>query len=463
MRPPLSRTLLFVALLVALPAARAENLLDIYRLAQQNDLTWAAAQQDYQANLEKGPQGRSLLLPTVTAGANAYTNDQEITRTDINTGATISTSRYRYDSNGYLIQLVQPLFRMANFAAYAQGKIAVTQAEAQLAIARQDLILRSAQAYLDVLAGQDALAYARAQKVAIQSQLQLSRRNFEVGNASIVDVNTAQARYDVAAAQEVSADSDLQVKREALTTLIGAPVATLVPLETKMTLAPPAPADPEQWVKAAADQNLQLKVQEQQFKFADEEVSKNRSGHYPTLDLVAGRTYGYAAGGVFGYGGETTTDQIGVQLSVPLYQGGYVSSRVRESVARREQARDTLDLTRRQTTRQVRENYLAVTSGATRVQALERALTSTQRALDSTLLGYESGVRTGVDVLNAQQDLYRTRNDYSQARYAYLMARLRLKSAVGTLNDTDLDEINALLASADAASPAAAGADRPTP
>jgi outer membrane protein len=210
-------------------------------------------------------------------------------------------------------------------------------------------------------------------------------------------------------------------------------------------LPKPDPADPEQWVKAAADQNLNIKVQEYLLAIADEEVSKNRSGHYPTLDLVASHTYLNQGGSVFGIATDATTDQIGVQLNVPIYMGGYTSSRVREAVARLEQSRDSLTQTKRQTARQTREAYLAVTSGAVRVQALEQAQVSSQKALESTLIGYESGVRTGVDVLNSQRELYRTKRDLSQARYAWLLSRLRLKAANGTLSEDDLSEINALL------------------
>jgi outer membrane protein len=443
MKKILPRIVLLIALL-AMPVARAENLLDIYKLAQENDANWAAAQANYRANLEKGPQGRSLLLPVISANANYSKNKIDGTTTNLVTGNAIQ-GKDDFDISGYGLQLTQPLFRAANFAAYAQGKISVSQADAELAIARQDLVLRTSQAYFDVLAAQDALDFARSEKAAIDGQLHLARRNFEVGNATVVDVHEAQARFDLAAAQEVSADSDLQAKQEALTTLIGRPASGLARLTAKIALPKPDPAEPEQWVKAAADQNLQIKVQEFLLAIADEEVNKNRGGHYPTLDLVASHNNVDQGGSVLGVATDSTSNQVGVQLNVPIYQGGYVSSRVREAVARREQTRDSLTLAKRQTVRQTREAYLAVTSGAVRVQALEQALVSSQKALESTLIGYESGVRTGVEVLNSQRELYRTKRDLSQARYAWLLSRLRLKLATGTLSEADLGEINVLL------------------
>lgn len=433
-----------VLVLIAAPVVRAENLLDVYKLARENDAGWTAAQANYRANLEREPQGRSLLLPVVSFTAGYSRNNIDGTTTNLLSGVAIQ-GRDQFDINSYNLQLTQPLFRMSNFAAYSQGKISVNQAEAELAIARQDLILRVGQVYFDVLAAQDALEYTRSEKAAIEGQLQLAQRNFAVGNATVVDVHEARARYDLAAAEEVNTDSELQIRREALATVIGQPSGNLARLNSKIALPKPDPADPDQWVKAAADQNLSIKVQEYLLAIADEEIKKNRAGHYPTLDLVASHNYLDQGGSIVGLATDVTTNQIGVQLNVPIYQGGYVSSRTREAVARREQSRDALTLAQRQTNRQTREAYLAVTSGAVRVQALEQAQVSSQKALESTLIGYESGVRTGVEVLNSQRELYRTKRDLSQARYAWLLSRLRLKAAAGTLNEADLAEINTLL------------------
>jgi outer membrane protein len=437
-------TRLSCALLGALATpAWADNLLDVYHLAQTNDTVWAQAESDYRANRERGPQGRSLLLPSIVF--NASTSKYSV---DFNK-PTSNSSSYRADTYG--VQLTQPLFRWANFAAYSQGKAAVTQAEAKRAVARQDLMLRTAQAYFDVLSAQDTLAFARTQKAAIAGQRELAERNFSVGNATIVDVHEARARYDLAVADEVAAENDVKVKREVLVTLINRDPQTLATLAPKLPLQSPEPENIDHWTQAAADQAPQIKIKELDVKIAQEEVEKSRAGHFPTLDLVAARNH-YQADNTFTNIGtiNTPTDydqnQVGLQLQVPIYSGGGVSSRVRESVAREDQAQQSLELAKRQTTQQTREAYLAVTSGVSRVKALEQAQVSTQKALESTLLGYETGVRTGVDVLNAQSELYRTQRDLAQARYAYLVSRLRLKFAVGTLSEADLTEINGLLA-----------------
>jgi outer membrane protein len=434
----LPRKFLLTVLLSGAPLVQAENLLDIYRLAQQNDLTLAQAQANYQANLERGAQGKGQLLPSVVFNAARYSVNQDIQQP-------APPHANDYDSDAYNLLLTQPLYRKTNFAAYVQGKAIAAQAEAEIAIARGELMLRSVQAYFDVLSAEDTLAFARTEKAAIEGQLQLAERNFAVGNATVVDVHEARARRDLAVAQEVGADNDLQVKREALTILVGTSPEKLSALTPNLPLQRPDPQDVESWNKTAQDRNPLIKAQEQAVKVADEEIEKNRGGHYPTLDLVASHGYNKNSNIFSPATYEYTTNQVGVQLQVPLYAGGITQSRVRESEARRDQARAGLDLTKRTATRLTREAFLAVTGGITRVRALEQARISSKKALESTLIGYESGVRTGVDVLNSQRDLYRTERDLSQARYVYLLSQLQLKFAAGTLNEADLGAINALL------------------
>jgi len=433
----MKRSALLLALSLAAPAAFAENLLDVYRLAQTNDPAWARALATHQANIEKGPQGRALLLPSVLFNASAAKLNQDV--------KTPVIDNFRYRSDTYNVQLSQPLYRKQNFAAYAQGLSGVSQADAELALARQDLILRAGGAYFDVLAAHDTLDYTTDEKQAISRQLALATRNYSVGTKTLVDVHEAQARLDQARAQEVIAAIDLNSRQEALIQITRGAPAALAKLAARLPLETPEPADPEKWTAAAQAQNPQIKAKEETLEIALQEIEKNRGGHYPTLDLVASRSYSDAGGSVFGTPIESTTDQIALQLQVPLFQGGGVASKVRESLARRDEARESLEQTRREVARQAREAYVAVVSGISRVQALEQALASNQRALESTVQGFETGVRTGIDVLNAQRDLYRTKRDLSQARYNYLVSRLRLKAAAGTLGEDDVLALNALL------------------
>lgn len=434
----MKRTAWLLALSLAAPAASAENLLEIYRLAQDHDPAWARALANHQAGIEKGPQGRALLLPSVIFNAGAAKLNQ-----DTKFGAIDGTFRYRSDT--YSVVATQPLYRKQNFAAYAQGLSGVSQADAELASARQDLILRVSSAYFDVLAALDSLEHAASEKQAISRQLALAKRNYNVGAKTLVDVHEAQARYDLTNALEIAASIDLKSKQEALAQIVRNPPTAFARLAPRLALEPPQPSDPEQWTAAARAQNPLIKIKEEALDIALQEIEKNRGSHYPTLDLVASRSYSDAGGSAFGSPIETTTDQIALQLQVPLYQGGGAASRVRESLARRDEARASLEQTQREVARQARDAYVAVTSGIERVRALEQALASQQRSLESTLQGFETGVRTGIDVLNAQRDLYRSKYDLSQARYGYLINRLRLKAAAGTLSDDDLLALNALL------------------
>jgi outer membrane protein len=426
-------------LLAAGLPARGADLLEIYQQAKANDPSWRAAQASRQAGIEKAPQGRSLLLPTLGLSAGTSESDQNVITPS-------ADNDYRYGTDSYNLQLTQPLYRKQNSATYAQGIAGANIAEHEFELARQDLVLRVAQAYFGVLAAQDALDFVITEKNAIGRQLALARRNFAVGAATLVDVHEAQARYDVAAAQEIAATNEVEVRKESLRVLTGAAPAALASLAAKLELQPPQPADMEQWVQTATAASPRIKAQQEALEIARQEVEKNRGGHHPTLDLTASRAWSDAGGSTQGFAIESTTNQIGLQLQMPLYQGGGVSSRVREAAARHDEAGQRLNLAHREVAQRVREEYLSVINGIARVRALEQARLSNERALESTVIGYERGVRTGVDVLNAQRELFRTRLTLSQARYDYLISRLRLKAAAGVLQEPDLEDINRLLA-----------------
>lgn len=423
-------------------SAQAASLLDIYRDAQEQDATFASAKAAYQAGQEKALQGRALLLPTVGVAANTTYNDVD---TQYRGNSIFSSGTKKYNTSGYTLSLNQPIYRKQNFAQYEQAKAQTTQAEVQFSIAKQDLILRVAQAYFDTLLAQDNVTLAGAQKAAISEQLAQAKRNFEVGTATITDTHEAQARYDLTTAQEIAARNDLEIKRRSLQRLIGKLPAELTALGNKLPLTLPEPNDMDKWVENAEAQNLQLQIQKAVLEIANQEVERNRGGHLPTLDLVA--TYGdnTATGGSTG-GYDAKSTAVGLQLNVPIFQGGLVSSKVREAVAGQEKARQDTEDARRQVDLQASQAFLGVSSGAAQVKALEQALVSSQSALDSTKLGFEVGVRTSVDVLNAQQQLYSAKRDLSQARYNYILSQLKLRAAVGTLAEDDLTQVNKWLA-----------------
>jgi outer membrane protein len=437
-QPP--RSLRILAGLIAActaTAVLAADLLTVFRQAQTNDAVYGGARASWQAAQEKLPQGRALLRPSATASANTNYNDRTI---DVRGGA---SSTGRFNSNNLTLSVTQPIFRAQNLVQYEQAKIQVAQADAQLSAALQDLVLRVAQAYFDVLLAQDNLELVGAQKTAIAEQLAQAKRNFEVGTATITDTHEAQARFDLATAQEIAARNDLEVKRRALEQIVGGSVPPIASLGPAFQLVPPQPARVEEWVDGSIANSLQVQIQRAAEEFAAKEVERNRAAHYPTLDAVASYSdSGAGAGAQGGAGTDTATKVIGLQLAVPIYQGGAVDSRVREAIANLEKARQDLENARRTVALNTRQAYTGMTSGIAQVRALESAVTSSQSQLDSTRLGQEVGVRTGVDVLNAQQQLYSARRDLAQARYNYILNSLRLEAASGKLDEEDVARVN---------------------
>ena len=431
-----------VALAFAGSTHAAADLLQVYRDAQSNDALYASARASRDAGLEKLPQGRAGLLPTIGLAANGTRNDLEAR----SRGAGATTRSADFNSNGWSLSLSQPVFRWQNWIGYQQAELAVAISEAQLAQAGQDLIVRAAQAYFDVLLAQEALATAQAQKTAIAEQLESAKRNFEVGTSTITDTHEAQARYDLAFAQEIAADNDLAVKRQILRTLTGKEPEALKGLKTSLQIGRPQPDDIAKWVESAEGGNLSVQIAQTSFENAQREIDKQRAGHYPTLDLVAthGKT-GVGGSITTGTGSDSKSSTIGLQLSLPIFSGGTVMSKEREAVALQEKARADLDYARRQATLGARQAYLGVNAGLAQVKALEAGVASSQLAVESNKLGYEVGVRINIDVLNAQSQLFDTRQKLAKARLDTLISQLKLKSAAGNLSEDDLAAINALL------------------
>lgn len=424
--------------------AWASDLMQAYQDALAYDAPYAAARAALEAGKEKLPQGRAGLLPSVSLSAGSVWNHQNMsTRAQPPADFTL-----RYNNNFYSVQLSQPLFRWQNWVQYKEAQLAVAIAEAQFTGAGQDLALRVAQAYFDVLLAQNSLETAQAQKKAISEQLAQAKRNFEVGTSTIVDSHEAQARFDLATAQEIAAQSDLELKRQILRQVTGKAPDALKALRPGVQVASPQPADMDKWVQSAEQGNVAVQAQQLNFEIATREVEKNRANHLPSVDLVASygkSSFSAASNPLMPVGSDTSASTIGVQLSMPLFAGGAMLSRDREAVALKEKAQQDLENVRRNAALSARQAYLGVSSGLAQVKALEAGLASSTSALDSNKLGYEVGVRINIDVLNAQQQLYATRRDLAKARYDTIMAELKLKAAAGALSEADLQQVNGLL------------------
>ncbi|MFA9274086.1 MAG: TolC family outer membrane protein [Candidatus Aquirickettsiella gammari] len=420
--------------------AGASDLLQIYKEALLNDAQFSAARAAKQAGQERSVQGRSALLPRVglTGGVNKTRSEF-----DPDVGTTVKSTS---NGNSMTLSLSQPLFNLGAWENYEQSKLSVVASDIQFASAQQDLMLRVSQAYFDVLGAENTLKTLQAQKVAVAEQLASAKRNFEVGTQTITDTHEAQSQYDLITAQELAGQGDLDVKRAALRQIIGKDAGDLAKLKNGVQLTAPVPAQINDWVSSAEKQNFSVTFSQVGLEVAQREIKKSRSGHLPTVDFSASTGRSTANLGSATPSGVSKPTTIGVSVNIPIFAGFGTDSKVRESIALEDKARNDLETARRNAAQAARQSYIGVVSGLAQIKAFEAAEISSQSALDSTLLGYQVGVRINIDVLNAQQKLSNTRQSLAKARYDSIMNGLRLKAAAGSLKEADLVEVNGLLA-----------------
>ena len=425
-----------LAALAAMPMAHAADLSAIYALARANDAQFSAAARTAEALREKSPQGKALLLPTVGINGSGQENHGESSNW---------TGYQNYPSGVLNLQATQPLVRPANWASYEQGELQAQLADQQFKLAEQELLMRVSRGYFEVLQAQDALGTVGAQRQAFTQQLAQAKRSYEVGLAPVTDVNEAQSRYDLTVAQEIAARNDLEVKRRTLEKAINRELPPLARLDPAVSIEFLSSEQLLALADSASQSATQVAIGVTNQKIAQQEISKQNAGHLPTLDLVGnlGRTRNenFVTSGA----NWATTSSIGVTLAIPLYQGGAISSKVREAVANVGRAEDELENARRQATLDARQALLGVQTGVALDKALRQAVSSSETQVRSTRRGLEVGLRTRVDVLNAEQQLYTTRRDLSAARYQALISALQLKAAAGTITEQDLKTLDALL------------------
>jgi outer membrane protein len=416
----------------------AADLMDIYQEALDQDTQYAAARAGHRAAQEKIPQGRAGLLPTVSFSG-------LLRRQLINTNRGPEVTN---DRSGMTITATQPLFRMENFVAYEQSKIQVMQADSQFIIAAQDLILRVAQAYFDILIAQFDVRVEEDQKKAIERQLKQAKANFEAGNSTIVDTNEAQARFDLTVSRLIIARNTLEVNKRKLQKITGRYPGVISRLHKNhdANLFVLKYTNMEDWLAVAEQNSLTIRVQRSVLEIAEHEVERAKAGHYPTLDLVALYSDQKGVGGsITGRGIDITSKQIGLELNVPIFSGFAVQSRVREALQNQERVLQDLNNTRRETELKVSQEYLNTTNGMALVKAQTEAVRSSQSQVESTKLGQEVGIRTEVDVLNAQGLHSIARRDLGRGYYNLLISRLRLEAEAGELDEEDLVQINEVL------------------
>lgn len=433
------RLVTVMAVLIPGALASAADLNQVYDLALTQDAVYQAAQAQYLAAREATPQARSFLLPQFNAFADygqsdtSIRNDQTFGDRDFDTGQT-----------QYGLNATQVIFDRELFIGLDQAEKSVMQAEAEVEAARQDLILRTASAYFEVLSAEDTVRFTGAAKEALYKQFEQAEKRFDVGLIAITDVKVAQADFDNARALEITAINDLAIAKSSLWVIVGERLGEISKLSDRMPLVSPQPEDIQAWIEKALDQNLDLIATRLASENAALEVKRQRSGHYPKFGLDGTANQNNTDAGIIG-GRDTTTLGFSVRMDLPIYSGGRVNSLTREAQYDFQRAQDALIETQRNTTKQAADSYLTVLSNISRVEALKLAVESNQASYEATKAGFDVGTRTSVDVSLAIQGLFQAERDYAVSRYEYLLATLSLKRSAGTLTVDDINKINAWL------------------
>lgn len=421
----------------------ASDLIELYGLAERHDPEIRAAFAEFRAVEQQVPQSWANLLPQISGSANQSYSDGE-TRIEGQ-----PTREFDGESTGFEIRATQTIYNHAYWQRLGQANLNAAQAEANYNAARQELIVRTANAYFNVLAAIDNLAFAEAERKSVEQQLEQTKQRFEVGLIAITDVKESQAQYDQAVAQEIEAQNTLSTTREALWTIVNSYPERLKPLSEQLPLLQPEPADKQQWVEKALAENLSLIAADFARRSAQQEVDIQRSGHFPTIDVSARHNFSDEEEGRFTFDPtdptapiESTDTTITLSVNVPIFSGGGTHARVKEAVFRRDATRERYEATRRQVIQQTRDAYQSILADISRVNALKQALVSSEAAYEATVAGYEVGTRNSVEVLTALRNVFAAKRDYSQTRYNYVLDLLRLKQAAGSLSMGDVKEIN---------------------
>lgn len=418
-------------------AIQAEDLLEVYGLSYQTDPVLKQVISQRQSIGEGSVQAFAAFLPEISASASTTGINQDKPQS--------KNSDVSYNQHGYSLDLNQNIFNNRNYVNYRIANININKAEANLSAAQQDLIIRVSEAYFTTLSAIDKLTFSNAEKKAIGRQLDQAKRRYEVGIIAITDVHEAQAGYDNANAQVIAAENDLLIAKEVLRELAGQYIDNITPLADKIPLDPPTPAKIQHWVDQSLVGNFSLLAAKEETFAQKENINLQRSGHYPTLGLKASYGYNKANGPISDFAPQYHESSIGLNLSIPIYEGNSVTSKTRQAQYDYQSSQDAYNEVLNATEKNTRSSYLNVLSEVSRVQALKQAVVSNQSALKATEAGFEVGTRTIVDVLNVQRDLFRAKQEHSNSRYTYILNVLKLKQASGELARVDLETVNGWL------------------
>ena len=446
----LSQTLRKVQLLVCTGAlllfqpVYAEDLLEIYKLAVENDPRLIGAEHKNLASAQASEQSLGAFLPAISFDyQDVDTKQHIISSTNTSYG---SVGKTGFPTRSYTLKLTQPLFNYASYVKHNQAKAEVRKAGAEFNAEQQNVIFRVAELYMNALAAGDELVFSKAEKAAVKSQLELAKARLKIGLARKADMLDAKSRFSNVEAAKIETKDKLDDSLQAIREVTGVtPAGSLAKVKKNIELVSPDPSDVEAWIKASIEQSPVFLLQRYAVEMAREEVSRHRAGHYPTLDLVAKHNNRDTGGSLFGGGSEVETRDVTFELKVPLYQGGIISSRTKQAAELYQKAKQDRERQRRALTRETRAAYFGVISSISRVKALNETVDTQRSVMDIKQEGFKAGLYTSISVLDAERDFFRAKGDYAEARYDYLLNTLRLKRAAGILHESDIVQLNGLL------------------
>src|SRR5665647_976673 len=419
------------------------DLLQAYEAAQQQDATILTSRAAAQAGRERLPQARSQLLPNV--GASVASNRNKLVSTAPDFLGQEQTTDSAYPSSNQTLTVRQPLFRPYLTAQYRQAKAQVDDADATLAQDEQNLAVRVSSAYFEAMLTHEQLALILAQRTAYSAQLDAARKIFAAGSGTRTDIDEAQARLDMIVAQEIEARQNIDYTLRQLQILVNQPIDRLATLDlSKLELLDPQPNRLEGWTERAEQNSPQMQSLKAQVEVARQEVDKAKAGHYPTLDAVAQWSRSDSEN-VLSINSRYTDNAVGLQLNIPIFSGGYVNSSVRQALAGLDRAEQLLEAGRRDLGVRVHKEFRGVTENIPKIRALEQALRSSDQLVLSSKKSLQAGSRTVVDVLNAEQQRMVVLRDLAQARYMYLISKIRLLALVGEADAQAVAAINRVL------------------
>lgn len=434
-------TPLFIAIsLLISTSVSAENLLQVYSHAKAYDPRLKTFEENFRSTKESINQAKAALRPQANLSASGTLATQDVSNSLRNNGYT------DYNSSSYTLSLNKSLYHKELNALVGKAKSNVAQAQAELAGRRQELIIRTAESYFNILLNQENLSFAQAEKKAIGKQYEQVKAHFEAGILAITDVKETQSRYDQAGAAEISSANQLELAKESLRVLTGRSYKKLAGIGKGIKLVKPNPSNVEAWIKLSDKNNKQIQAAKHAIKVTQKNLEQQRAGRKPTVDLVAKHTGTLTRDYDNGLFDKNQNDNsLTIQLNIPLYTGGATSSKVRDAHHNKRRAQHELELQKQLAIQQVRSAYLTVISDISRSLSLKQALISSEVALEATQAGFEVGTRTAVDVLLSLRSVFAAKRDFASARYNYLLNMLKLRQAAGTITINDVKKTTALL------------------